>query len=47
MLDGLDVCVTPVSTFVEAVDAERRAEKGHGVFRRGRDGRYEIVPRIR
>jgi crotonobetainyl-CoA:carnitine CoA-transferase CaiB-like acyl-CoA transferase len=47
LLERLDVCVTPVATLVEAVDAERRAEKGRGVFRRGRDGRYEIVPRIR
>ena len=31
----------------EAVRAEIRLEKGRGVFRRGRDGRYEIVPRIR
>jgi crotonobetainyl-CoA:carnitine CoA-transferase CaiB-like acyl-CoA transferase len=46
-LSRLDVCVTPVATLVEAVDAERRAEKGRGVFRRGRDGRYQIVPRIR
>jgi len=46
-LSTLDVCVTPVATLVEAVDAERREEKGRGVFRRGRDGRYGIVPRIR
>ncbi len=47
LLSALDVCVTPVATLAEAVDAERRAEKGRGVFRRGRDGRYGIVPRIR
>ncbi|HEX2756980.1 MAG TPA: CoA transferase, partial [Thermoanaerobaculia bacterium] len=46
-LESLDVCVTPVATLAEAVRAELRLEKGHGVFRRGRDGRYEIVPRIR
>jgi alpha-methylacyl-CoA racemase len=46
-LSRLDVCVTPVATLVEAVDAECRSEKGRGVFRRGRNGRYEIVPRIR
>ncbi|MGE5344462.1 MAG: CaiB/BaiF CoA transferase family protein [Acidithiobacillales bacterium] len=46
-LSKLDVCVTPATTLVEAVDAERRSEKGRGVFRRGKDGRYEIVPRIR
>jgi crotonobetainyl-CoA:carnitine CoA-transferase CaiB-like acyl-CoA transferase len=46
-LGRLDVCVTPVATLAEAVDSERRAEKGRGVFRRGRDGRYGIVPRIR
>ena len=46
-LSALDVCVTPVATLAEAVNAERRAEKGRGVFRRGRDGRYGIVPRIR
>jgi hypothetical protein len=39
--------VTPVATLAEAVEAELRLEKGRGVFRRGRDGRYEIVPRIR
>ncbi|HEX7615903.1 MAG TPA: CoA transferase [Thermoanaerobaculia bacterium] len=47
LLETLDVCVTPVATLAEAVDAEQRAEKGRGVFRRGPDGRYEIVPRIR
>jgi alpha-methylacyl-CoA racemase len=47
LLSTLDLCVTPVATLAEAVDAERRAEKGRGVFRRGRDGRYGIVPRIR
>ena len=47
LLSKLDVCVTPVTTLVEAVNAERRAEKGRGVFRRTGDGRYEIVPRIR
>ncbi len=46
-LESLDVCVTPVATLAEAVRAELRLEKGRGVFRRGRDGRYEIVPRIR
>ena len=46
-LSKLDDCVTPVATLAEAVDAERRAEKGRGVFRRGRDGRYGLVPRIR
>ena len=46
-LESLDVCVTPVATLAEAVEAELRLEKGRGVFRRGRDGRYEIVPRIR
>ncbi|MGZ5381719.1 MAG: CaiB/BaiF CoA transferase family protein [Thermoanaerobaculia bacterium] len=46
-LESLDVCVTPVATLAEAVKAEIRLEKGKGVFRRGRDGRYEIVPRIR
>jgi len=46
-LARLDVCVTPVATLPEAVNAERRAGKGRGVFRRGRDGRYGIVPRIR
>ena len=46
-LESLDVCVTPVATLAEAVKAEIRLEKGRGVFRRGRDGRYEIVPRIR
>jgi crotonobetainyl-CoA:carnitine CoA-transferase CaiB-like acyl-CoA transferase len=46
-LESLDVCVTPVATLAEAVRAELRVEKGRGVFRRGRDGRYEIVPRIR
>lgn len=47
LLSRLDVCVTPVATMAEAVDAERRTENGRGVFRRGRDGRYGIVPRIR
>jgi crotonobetainyl-CoA:carnitine CoA-transferase CaiB-like acyl-CoA transferase len=46
-LEPLDVCVTPVATLAEAVRAELRLEKGRGVFRRGRDGRFEIVPRIR
>jgi len=46
-LEPLDVCVTPVATLAEAVRAELRLEKGRGVFRRGRDGRCEIVPRIR
>ena len=46
-LESLDVCVTPVATLPEAVRAELKLEKGRGVFRRGRDGRYEIVPRIR
>jgi crotonobetainyl-CoA:carnitine CoA-transferase CaiB-like acyl-CoA transferase len=46
-LGPLDVCVTPVATLPEAVRAEVRLEKGRGVFRRGRGGRYEIVPRIR
>jgi crotonobetainyl-CoA:carnitine CoA-transferase CaiB-like acyl-CoA transferase len=46
-LESLDVCVTPVATLAEAVQTELRLEKGRGVFRRGRDGRYEIVPRIR
>jgi len=46
-LELLDVCVTPVATLAEAVKAELRQEKGRGVFRRGRDGRYEIIPRIR
>jgi crotonobetainyl-CoA:carnitine CoA-transferase CaiB-like acyl-CoA transferase len=46
-LELLDVCVTPVATLAEAVRAEVRRENGRGVFRRGRDGRFEIVPRIR
>ncbi len=46
-LSQLDVCVTPVTTLVEAVEAERLTEKGRGVFRRGEGGRHEIVPRIR
>ena len=39
--------MTPVATLAEAVRAELELEKGGGVFRRGRDGRHEIVPRIR
>lgn len=46
-LEALDVCVTPVATLPEAVRAEVRLEKGRGVFRRARGGRFEIVPRIR
>jgi crotonobetainyl-CoA:carnitine CoA-transferase CaiB-like acyl-CoA transferase len=46
-LEPLDVCVTPVATLAEAVKAELRLENGRGVFRRGRGGRFEIVPRIR
>jgi alpha-methylacyl-CoA racemase len=46
-LDALDVCVTPVVTLAEAVREEVRLEKGRGVLRRARGGRYEIVPRIR
>ena len=47
LLEPLDVCVTPVATLAEAVEDERRQESGRGVFRRGREGRFEIVPRIR
>ena len=47
LLESLDVCVTPVATLAEAVRAEIDLEKGGGVFRRGRGGRHEIVPRIR
>jgi crotonobetainyl-CoA:carnitine CoA-transferase CaiB-like acyl-CoA transferase len=46
-LKPLDVCVTPVATLPEAVRAEVRLERGRGVFRRARGGRYEIVPRLR
>jgi len=46
-LASLDVCVTPVATVAEAIEREIRREKGPGVFRRGRDGRSGIVPRIR
>jgi crotonobetainyl-CoA:carnitine CoA-transferase CaiB-like acyl-CoA transferase len=46
-LETLDVCVTPVATLAEAVREEIRLERGRGVFRRSRGGRYEIVPRIR
>ncbi len=46
-LTDLDVCVTPVTTIVEAVNAERRGDPRRGVFRRGKDGGWEIVPRIR
>jgi alpha-methylacyl-CoA racemase len=47
ILEDLDVCVTPVATFVEAIEAEKATAKGRGVFRRGPDGRFQLVPRIR
>lgn len=47
LLEGLDVCVTPVATLVEAIEAEKAAARGQGVFRRGKDGRFQLVPRIR
>ncbi len=46
-LSGLDVCVTPVATMVEAVNAERSGDPLRGVFRRARGGGWEIVPRVR
>jgi crotonobetainyl-CoA:carnitine CoA-transferase CaiB-like acyl-CoA transferase len=47
LVEDLDVCVTPVATLVEAIEAEKAAAKGQGVFRRGADGRFQLVPRIR